>query len=317
MARVNWELLSGEQVEEFVAALLLLRHQGPGNRITPSQGDRGVDVRLWKSDGFDFYQVKRYTRALTSAQQREVENSWNTFVRDTVPTQPVTSWTLVCPWNPTNERLDWLRELTIDADFPTHWMDRATLETFAAENPALVEYYFGDGGERLNRLQANAFRGGQALPEGVAAEDLLDAASARLLALSTALNDVDPFYRYEIEIRAGRVQDEPMEAVLLSPTNAALIEFKQLDERHYQIVRIIPKRPAALDLRPISTHITLNVTTGSAEHASVQDFLHFGAPLQEVPGTVTAVAGPPGVHQPTGDGTFTILTCLAQESSPT
>jgi hypothetical protein len=62
MTRVNWDLLSGEQIEEFVAALLLLRHQGQGNRITPSQGDRGVDVRLSEADGFNFYQVKRYTR---------------------------------------------------------------------------------------------------------------------------------------------------------------------------------------------------------------------------------------------------------------
>jgi hypothetical protein len=35
MARVNWELESGDKIEEFVAALLLLRHNGPGNRITP------------------------------------------------------------------------------------------------------------------------------------------------------------------------------------------------------------------------------------------------------------------------------------------
>jgi hypothetical protein len=307
MTRVNWELLSGEQVEEFVAALLLLRHQGPGNRITPSQGDRGVDVRLWEADRFDFYQVKRYTRPLTSTQVREVERSWNTFVHDTVPTQLVKSWTLACPWNPTNERLDWLRDLTANASFPTHWMGRATLEVFAAENPALVEYYFGDGGERLHRLLTNAFRGGEPLPQGGAAEDLLDSITARMLALSTALNDVDPFYRYEMEIRVGRVSDEPLEAALLSPTNAALIQSKQLDETHYQVMRIIPRHPSAIELRPISTHITLDVATGSAEHEAVQDFLHFGAPLYGIPGTVAAVTGPPGIHQPTGDGTFTIL----------
>jgi hypothetical protein len=316
MTRVNWELLSGEQVEEFVSALLLLRHQGPGNRITPSQGDRGVDVRLWEPDGFDFYQVKRYTSPLTSAQEREVERSWNTFVRDTVPTQPVKSWTLVCPWNPTNERLDWLRGLTANVSFPTHWMGRATLEALAAENPALVEYYFGDGGERLHRLLTNAFRCGDPLPRGVPAEDLLDSITARMVALSTALNDVDPFYRYEIEIRVGRVSDEPMEVALLTPTNAALMQSKQLDETHFQVMRIIPRHPAALELRPITSHITLDVTTRSAEHEAVQDFLHFGAPLHGIPGTVDAVTGPPGIHQPTGDGTFTILAQPAAAELP-
>jgi hypothetical protein len=55
VARVNWELESGDKIEEFVAALLLLRHNGPGNRITPSSGDRGVDVRLTDPDGIRFY----------------------------------------------------------------------------------------------------------------------------------------------------------------------------------------------------------------------------------------------------------------------
>ena len=93
-------------------------------------------------------------------------------MRETVPTQPVKSWTLVCPWNPTNERLDWLRDLTANASFPTHWMGRATLEALTAENPALVEYYFGDGGERLHRLLTNAFRGTEPLPHGGPADVL-------------------------------------------------------------------------------------------------------------------------------------------------
>jgi hypothetical protein len=58
MTTVNWEREPGEKVEEFAAALLLLKHPH-GNRITPSRGDRGVDVRVWSLDGYDIYQVKR------------------------------------------------------------------------------------------------------------------------------------------------------------------------------------------------------------------------------------------------------------------
>jgi hypothetical protein len=307
MARVNWELASGEQVEEVVAALLLLRHDGPGNRVTPSRGDRGVDVRLADTDGVRFFQVKRYTRPLTGAQEREVVKSWETFVRDTVPTASVKSWTLVCPWNPTNERLDWLRQLTAGSGFPTDWMDRAKLEAMAAENPALIDFYFGDGGERLHRLLTDAFRGGRDLPEGSAAEDLLEAVSSRLIALSAALNEVDPFYRYELEIRAGRVQDEPIQASMRTPSHAAFVEFKQLEDTHYRIMRVIARHPAALVLRPISISLMLQVAPGSPENEAIKDFLHFGVPFAEIPGTVTAVTGPPGIHQPTGDGRFTVL----------
>ena len=130
--RINWELEPGEKIEEFVAALLLLRHHGPGNRITPSRGDRGVDVRLAYPDGIGFFQVKRYPRPLTSTQKTQTEKSWTTFLAQTAPHAPVKSWTLVCPWNPTNEALGWLETLTAEAQFPTDWMGRATLESMAA-----------------------------------------------------------------------------------------------------------------------------------------------------------------------------------------
>src|SRR5689334_9477491 len=168
MVRINWELEPGEKIEEFVAAMLLLRHAGPGNRITPSRGDRGVDVRLTDPDGIRFFQVKRYSRPLTGTQKTQTEQSWTTFLTQAAPHAPVKSWTLVCPWNPTNEALEWLETLTANAQFPTDWMGRATLEAMAAENPALVEFYFGDGGERLHRAITNAFRGGRDLSEGVA-----------------------------------------------------------------------------------------------------------------------------------------------------
>ena len=42
----------------------------------------------------------------------DVENSWQRFVDETLLVLPVRSWTLVTPWNPTHERLEWLQRLT-------------------------------------------------------------------------------------------------------------------------------------------------------------------------------------------------------------
>ncbi|MEV4161870.1 hypothetical protein [Nonomuraea dietziae] len=97
MTLVNWERLPGETVEEFVAAMLLLLRHPHGNRITPSRGDRGVDIRVANPDGYDIYQVKRFCRPLTSRQVTDVEHSWQRFVDETLPVLPVRSWTLVTP----------------------------------------------------------------------------------------------------------------------------------------------------------------------------------------------------------------------------
>ncbi|MFI7643177.1 hypothetical protein [Nonomuraea sp. NPDC049400] len=123
MTPVNWERLPGETVEEFVAAMLLLRNPH-GNRITPSRGDRGVDIRIAGPDGFDIYQVKRFCRPLTARQVADVEESWRRFVAETLPVLPVRSWTLVMPWNPTHERLEWLERLTAGSGLRIAWMDR-------------------------------------------------------------------------------------------------------------------------------------------------------------------------------------------------
>ncbi|MFF4617713.1 hypothetical protein [Nonomuraea jabiensis] len=83
-------------------------------------------------------------------------------------------------------------------------MGGITLDGLAAENPALVDYYFGDGEQRLGRLMANALHGGRDVPGG----NLLQAITARQRSLAAALDEVDPFYRYEVQIRSGRVREQ-------------------------------------------------------------------------------------------------------------
>src|SRR5258706_16200804 len=55
------------------------------------------------------------------------------------------------PWDPTNERLDWLAELTAGSGVPTRWMGRTNLDVLAAQRQSLVSYYYGDGGQQLQR----------------------------------------------------------------------------------------------------------------------------------------------------------------------
>ncbi|MFI7210927.1 hypothetical protein ACIBP4_04505 [Micromonospora maritima] len=313
MTTVNWEREPGERVEEFVAALLLLEHPH-GNLITPSRGDRGVDIRVEHPEGFDIYQVKRYASRLDARQAAEIGKSWSTFVRETLPRLPVRSWTLVTPWNPTNERLDWLAELTAEAPFPCRWMGGTNLDVLAARHPELVDYYFGDGGERLHRLMADALQGGRDLPRGVPPQDMLAAAVERQRAIVTNLDQVDPFYRYELEIRTGVVGDLPWDTELGRWASAAYVQYQQLPDGQYSVLRLLPKSAESARLRPITISGRLEVTSGSPEHQAVENFVQFGTPFVDVPGTVTEVIGPPGVARSTpGQGRFQFM--VAPESA--
>ncbi|GAA3821156.1 hypothetical protein GCM10022226_46790 [Sphaerisporangium flaviroseum] len=300
--------LDGDLVERFVAALLLLENPH-GNRITPAGGDRGVDIQIEHPDGgFDVYQVKRYTGPLTAAQKNAVKESWEIFLAETLPVRHVRSWTLVAPLNPSNQRLDWFRELTGGQAFPTYWMGRASLDGKAGDNPRLVEYFFGNGAVRLQELMTQAMYAGSRIEPGLGSQGLLDGVVSRHASLAAALNDVDPFYTYRIEIRSGRLRDLPWnDADSRSCPSAALIEYKELDEDTYVVLWTIPRAGESAYLRPITTSVILKPGEGSPELQAVREFLEYGAPLRDVPATVTAIEGPPSLVRDTGDGRIHIM----------
>lgn len=103
MTTVNWEREPGDTVEEFVEALVLTTANPRAVRITPSRGDRGVDILApIGKDQFDVYQVKRYTRPFgrSSSEERSIADSWDRFVSEFLPSYNIRRWNLVMPWNP-------------------------------------------------------------------------------------------------------------------------------------------------------------------------------------------------------------------------
>ncbi|WP_344242537.1 hypothetical protein [Actinocorallia libanotica] len=315
MTTVNWERESGEKIEEFVAALLLLKHPH-GNQPTPSRGDRGVDVRVWNPDGYDIYQVKRYSRPLTAKQATSVKDSWKTFTAKTLPALPVRSWTLVTPWEPSNERLEWLEELTAGCGIRVSWMGGRILDGMAAENPALVDYFFGDGGRRLERLMTMALHGGQDVPQGAAGEDLLAAIVSRQQSLAASLNEVDPFYRYEVQVRTGRVKDLEWDADLNTDPLAAFVRYLQVNEACHLVIKLLPRCAESARLRPITMSVDLEVPPGSAEQQAVADWQRYGSPFHNVPATITHVSGPPGITPVGGPGQISFLAAASQNHLP-
>lgn len=306
MTTVNWERESGERVEEFVAALLLLRHPH-GNLITPSRGDRGVDVRIRVPgrDGYDIYQVKRFSSALTSAQAKNVEKSWTTFKAEVLGMMPVHSWNLVLPWNPTFNRLEWLARLTDGSGIRIEWLGRTNLDVMTADNPALVDYYFGDGGERLHGLLTQVFGGAQPLPEGLSGAALVSAITEKYASLAGMLDTVDPFYRYEIDVITGSMErDSPWDNLRAHASH--FTSYQQVSPEIYIVRRVIPLSSASWQLRPISGNLQFEAARGSEEYGALERFFDYGAPFEHIPAIMVDAAGPPGTVR-NGPGFYSFL----------
>jgi hypothetical protein len=130
MNPINWERQPGETVEEFVEALILTTANPRAVRITPSRGDKGIDIIAPVEDNkYDVYQVKRYTRPFSksSSQEKSIVNSWKRFVKEILPNYPIRRWHLVMPWNPTSERYEWLRNVvTAGATVEVDWVGRGS-----------------------------------------------------------------------------------------------------------------------------------------------------------------------------------------------
>lgn len=207
--RIPWERYSGEDVEAVVA-LFVLRDNPHGNRRLPAQGDHGIDVLVRNDDGsWSVWQVKRYTDPLDSSQRRSITKSWNRL-QEYVRGRGITlrDWWVARPRDPTDGDERWLAELTAGSGVPTHWLGLANLDAWTTRYPEVVDYYLHGGRDRafdyaMRALQAARLLGGDSDkpldPDGV---------ELGLEAVFHAVNDRDPHYRYEFQVRAPRPFDE-------------------------------------------------------------------------------------------------------------
>jgi len=324
MTQVNWERYSGEQVEEFVAAMLLLRNPH-GNLITPSQGDRGVDIQIKaKTGGYDIYQVKKYASALSPSQKKAIEHSWKTFLAQTAGRIQINSWNLALPYNPTPENLDWFEKLTGDSGITTQWYGRTQLDTWAADFPQLVDYYFGNGRQRSEQLLLDliSIQDNPASPSQDIDSPLLETLRNSLLAKATKitnmLDEVDPFYRYECEIRIGGIEELSKEYLPHSQRqkSEAFIAFLQRkDSNIITVLHVIPKCAESCRLKPITFGISVRAESGTEAHSVLQDFIQYGIPPQNIQATIEDVQSPPGGPLP-GEGIISLIDYSEQDKLP-
>ena len=320
MTQVNWERRSGEQVEEFVAAMLLLRNPH-GNLITPSQGDRGIDIQIKaETGGYDIYQVKKYATTLSASQKRAIERSWHTFLAQTAGRIQINSWNLALPYDPTPENLDWFEKLTGDSGITTQWYGRTQLDTWAADSPQLVDYYFGEGKKRSDDLlrQMMSILNIPSHSSNDVPAPTLDTILSKTNDIISLLDNVDPFYRYECEFRRGNLEE--LSKGYFSDSrraqNSAFTSFyQQKDSDVTTILHVTPKCAESYRFRPITLNMILRAEPGTEVHTALRDFIQYGIPPQNIQAEIKDVQSPPGGPLP-GKGIISFIDYSEQDRLP-
>ncbi|GGT47270.1 hypothetical protein ACFFV7_36960 [Nonomuraea spiralis] len=295
MTRVPWATLSGQDMEDLAALLLFSEYPDGAQHITPSQGDGGMDVRIWTPDGWDVYQIKKFFKSLEAGQKTQVLDSFSSFQAEVASTgMDVKCWTVLMPWDPTREQRAWFERETADSAFPTAWEGLTRLELLASHHPAAVDYFIGNGRERLSDLIMQAMRIGSAPLEVAPGGSLAGVALAKMVEIEDLLQKSDPFYRYTITIESapdfsnGQIAPAQQHEV-------AYAKYHGIDATRCVVIRAFYRTEGIAQLRPIRAHFHLTPEEGSPEAAAVQEFWEYGTRLEDIPGTVTVLDDPTGL----------------------
>lgn len=296
MARVEWTRLEGGDVEAVVGMFICSRFPN-AVRVRPSQGDGGVDIFVPGDGGFaterEVFQVKKYFTNLTSSQKREITRSFTRVVAASLKEGwTITKWHLVMPLDVTDHNLaNWLKELTEGAEFPCEPLGLLFCDTLAGQYPEVVDYYLRDGRERLENAVANltAVIAGRPLWQQGGTLSVNDV-SGDLAAMHRALNNSDPFYRYDFAVSDA---SPDRSAVPVEPGLVAV--YGRRHDSAWIAVKIYARSLAALEERPITGHLKFAISPED-EHLrkEFENFIDYGAPVSMPAGTVDGSLDLPG-----------------------
>lgn len=272
MPRVPWTTIDPHTCEGVIA-VMVCRETPAMVRVRPSRGDGGIDLIQITEAGWRVVQVKYYSSNLTAKQKADIAKSYND-VRATAAAKnaKIAEWLLMLPLEPTNENREWFDELTQDAGYPCEGRGLSHVEGLAATYPEVVDYYIGNGRERVEKLfsQLISIISGNpaAYPDGLQPLQTV----STLQAMHASLNAHDPHYRYDFSISQ---QQGP-----LPPEEPLLAMSVQLEvEDAWVTFKIYARFEEAIHERPIQINMKATMPGDSPTAEALLTSHRFGTPV--------------------------------------
>ena len=248
--RIRWDDLGHEKYEDMVSVLLSRLHPD-AQRIDGKGGDGGRDLQIVHVQDdrvLHAFELKSFTGRVRPPQRKQVSNSL-----EKAATLEPASWTLVVPIDATIGENEWFSELGSKYCFPISWRGKTWLDEKMSAFPDIRRYFLEGAKDEVFELLRE-------IKEEKARITEVHDAVARLRNLRERLNEIDPYYRYELTTGQFVADSSPPGVVFSAGFGDVRVD-------------VFPKYAGAIDDHPI---------TGKVEFASeqgdevVQDALDYG-----------------------------------------
>lgn len=201
---IRWDDFEPQGYEDMVSVLLSRLHPG-AQRIDGKGGDGGRDVQIVhrQTDQItDAFELKSFTGRMTISRRRQVARS----LQRAAALEP-REWTLVVPIDPTPAEECWFRELGKEYSFPTRWAGKTWLDEKMSASPDIGRFFVEGASDEVVRLLR------ELREEQAVVTDVYNTVG-RLRTLRERLNEIDPYYRYELSTGETARADWPADVVL-------------------------------------------------------------------------------------------------------
>ena len=249
---IQWNELDPQKYEDMVAVLVKRLYQD-AQRIDGKGGDGGRDLQIVGQDGQikEAFQLKSFTGRVDSGRRKQVERS----LKRAATLEPA-QWALVVPIDPSPSEESWFRRLGRGYGFPIEWFGETWLDEKMSAYPDIRRYFLEGADNEVVRSLKEFHQEQAAITSG---HDAL----GRLHTLQERLNEIDPYYRYEMATGPAVTHSWP-EHVTLS--------VKSGDRR----IDLYPKYPDAVRDRPITINAKITISPDDQEF---QNALDYGLPV--------------------------------------
>ena len=273
---IQWDRLEPQGYEDMVS-VLLSRLYPDAQRIDGKGGDGGRDVQIvggQKDPIAHAFQLKSFTGRMESGRREQVKRS----LKQAATLEPA-RWTLVVPIDPTPKEAIWFRKLGTKYSFPIRWLGKTWLDDKMSESPDIRRYFLEGAKDEVYSLLVELRQ------EQARVTDVHDVVG-RLRTLRERLNEIDPYYRYELSTGTNAAEGRPTDAVLS-------VSFGDMRVDAY------PKYSGATKDRPVSINVKVVFGPGDEE---VQNALNYGLEVTIPPHMISSVT----IDAPSGlGGNFT------------